>query len=290
MTAAPALAPGRTASLLAGRDFLAPTVQRAVESLHLPAGAWVLDAGTGSGAALPALARAAGGAGSVRAVDTDPDVLPLAAHHAAHHGMGARVSVEHADLIDVAGHAATARGGGFDAIWAGDVIGPSAFADPAAAVAVLTRALRPGGVLALFHTHDQPVFLPGHAQLERLVRAAAERHRGATPDGHNHHDRHLPWLQAAGLERLTLDVFPRIGLRIETDRAARIYLDTAVWPQMWESALACGPQVGMTENDLSDLHALTTPGGPRYVLDDPGYYILHPTVLATGRRGRAGQR
>ncbi len=123
-----------------------------------------------------------------------------------------------------------------------------------------------------------------------LLRAAVECHRGDTPDGHGHHDRHLPWLQAAGLERLTLDVFPRIALRIDTDRAARTYLDTVVWPPMWEAALACGPHVGMTEDDVTDLHALTTPGSPRYVLDDPGYYVLHPTILATGRRGRTGRR
>ena len=47
MTAgAPPLAPTDTA-----RDFLAPAVWRAVASLRLPAGAWVLDAGTGSGGA-----------------------------------------------------------------------------------------------------------------------------------------------------------------------------------------------------------------------------------------------
>jgi SAM-dependent methyltransferase len=287
---APPLAPGPTASLLAGRDFFAPAVQRAVDSLRLPAGAWVLDAGTGSGGALPALARAVGAAGSVRAVDTDRAVLPLATHHAAQHGMGARVSVEHADLLDVVEDAATDPNGGFDAIFAADVVGPSTFVDPAAAVAVMTRALRPGGVLALFHTHHQPVFLPGHARLERLVRAASERHRADTPDGHHHHDRHLPWLQATGLERLSLDVFPRIGLRVETDRTARTYLETVVWPQTWESVLAFGPQAGMAESDVTELHALTTPGSPRYVLDDPGYYILHPTILAAGRRGRTGRR
>lgn len=291
-TGAPPLGPGLVASLMASRDFLTPAMERAVASLRLPAGAWVLDAGTGSGAALPALARAAGAAGTVRAVDIDPAVLPLASAHAAQHGMAARVSVEHADLVDVIAFGATEPNGGFDAIWTGDVVGPGTFADPAAAVAAMARALRPGGVLALFYSApQQAVFLPGHARLERLLRAASERHTGgAADDGHRHHDRHLSWLQAAGLENVALDVFPRIGLRVDTDRSIRAYLENTVWPQMWQAALACGPQTGMTEADITDLHALTSPDSPHYVLHDPGYYVLHPTILASGRRGRAGCR
>lgn len=276
-----------TPSHTTGRDFLAPAVERAVASLRLPAGGWVLDAGAGSGSALPALARAVGAAGSVLAVDVDPAVLPLATAHAALHGMAPRCTVQYADLVDVVERSATEAGGGFDAIWACDVVEPGTFADPAAAVRAMARALRPGGVLALFHSdHQQAVFLPGHARLERLLRAAAELHRGGDGD----HDQHLSWLQAAGLEQLGLDVFPRIALRVDADRGARAHLEHTVWPQMWAAALACGPRVGMTEADVAELQALTTRGGSRYVLDDPGFYVLHPTILATGRRGRSGRR
>jgi hypothetical protein len=27
-----------------------------------------------------------------------------------------------------------------------------------------------------------------------------------------------------------------------------------------------------------------TPGGPRYVVDEPGYYVVHPALVAAGRR------
>lgn len=284
------LDPGRCTGLLTTRDFLTPAVERAVASLRLPAGAWVLDAGTGSGVAVPALARAVGAAGSVRAIDTDPSVIPLATAHAAGHGMAGRVRVERADVVDVVAHAATEPGHGFDALWAADVVGPENFADPAAAVAAMALALRPGGVLALFTCRPgEAVYLPGHARLERLLRAAAARHDDLAADGHHHHDRYLSWLHAAGLENLGLAAFPRIGIRIETDRPARAHLTGTVWPRMWAAAAACGAQVGMTVADIDELHALTRPG-PRYVLDDPGYHVLHPTVLATGRRGRAGRR
>lgn len=284
-------APAPPADLLTSREFLAPAVREAVASLRLPAGAWVLDAGTGGGGALPPLARAVGAAGRVRAVDTDPVAVELAAGYVARHRLPARVSVELADLVDVVDRAATEPDQGFDVIWAGDVVCPQDFADPAAAVAAMARALRPNGVLALFYANPhQAVFLPGHARLERLVRAASERHRGLPPDGYRHHDRHLSWLAAAGLERLSLGAFPRVGLRVDTDRTVRTYLESTVWPELQVAALTGGQQTGMTDDDVADLHALTTPGGPRYLPDDPGYHVVLPTVLAAGRRAHGGRR
>ncbi|HVL84865.1 MAG TPA: class I SAM-dependent methyltransferase [Pseudonocardia sp.] len=277
MTAgAPPLAPTDTA-----RDFLAPAVWRAVASLRLPAGAWVLDAGTGSGGALPALARAAGRAGRVRGVDLDPAAVQEARAYVGRHGIQ-QVSVETADALETAGLAATDPGGGFDAIWAAELV--ARFERPATAVAVLAEALRPGGVLALFCANEQQaVLMPGHARLERLARAALDRHARAAVDASSL----LPWLRAAGLERLTLEAFPRVAFRADADPTAREHLEATVWPRL-RAAVAADPSVD--ERDRADLLALSTPGGPRYALDEPGWYVLQPTIVATGRRGRAGRR
>lgn len=281
---------GDPGELVSTRGFLAPAVENAVASLHVPAGAWILDAGTGVGGAAPPLARAAGSAGTVRAVDTDPAVLPHAAAHAHRHGMSSRINIEQDDFIEVVERAATDPRGGFDTIWAGDAVGPDLFVDPAMAVVALARALRPGGVLALFsHHHDQAVTLPGHARLERLVGAATRRARGDHASACPAHDHYLSWLRSAGLRDCTLATFPRIGLRIDTDPAARTHLERTVWPRMRAAARTHGEQVGMTGSDLDELQALTTPG-LHYVLDQPGHYVLHPTTLVTGRCGHTGRR
>lgn len=47
---------------------------------------------------------------------------------------------------------------------------------------------------------------------------------------------------------------------------------------------SCGADVGIAADELEDVLQLLTPGHPRYVADEPGYYVIHPTVLATGRR------
>lgn len=284
-------APPLTGDLTTIRDFLAPAVADAVASLRLPAGSWVLDAGTGGGGALPALVAAIGAAGTVRAVDLDPHAVELARSHASRHRVASRVSVEQGDVLDLALGVATGPGHGFDAIWAGEVVAPDVFVDPAATVVALAGALRPGGVLALFHRNQrQAVLLPGHARIERLARSATERWSGVPATLRHHPDRHLCWLRDAGLERPDLRVFPRVAFRLEVDRAARVYLERTVWPQMQDAVRSWGAEVGMSGPDVDELHMLTTPGSARYVLDDPGWYALYPTVLVSGRRGRGGRR
>lgn len=280
----------RPPALVTSRDFLAPAVDRAVAALRLPAGAWVLDAGTGAGGALPALARAAGAAGRVRAVDLDPGLAPVAAAHVDRAGMTARVVVETADLLTVLDTAATDPAGGFDAIWAGDVVEPGVFVDPAATVAAMARALRPNGIVALFTSnYHQSSFLVGHSRLERLVRAASAHRWNLPPDGPHHHDRQLQWLLAAGLDDVSLLVVPRVAFPLDRDATARAYLEHTVWPEMAASATEGGRQVGMTDAEHDELRALTTPGSRRYIADEPGYHLHQPTLLATGRR-RGGRR
>lgn len=64
----------------------------------------------------------------------------------------------------------------------------------------------------------------------------------------------------------------------------RPYLESTVWPELRESAAAHGAAAGLSTADLHDLRHLLTPGDPGYVIDEPGYFVVHPTLLATGKR------
>lgn len=155
----------------------------------------------------------------------------------------------------------------------------------------MARALRPGGVAALFSsTCLPPTFLPAHPGLERLVRAASQRRRRLPAGGPHHPDRHLAWLVAAGLEDVTPTVLPRVGFPADRDPAACRYLECVVWPEMVTSATTFGATVGMTSDDVDQLRALVTPGSTRYVVDEPGYFVHQPMLLATGRHRRCGRR
>lgn len=268
------------AYLRTNRAFVAPAVDQAVRSLRIADGARVLDAGTGAGGGLVALARAAADV-RVVAVDLNPAVLDLAAEHAEHLGVDGQVTLRTADLHAVLDESA----GEFDVIWASDLVWPGNFEDPADTVRRMAATLAPDGVLALFYSnYYQAMFLPGHSRLERALRTASELRWGLPGAGPTHYERHVGWLGEAELRDVQLRVFPRVGFPVDADPAVRAYLEQAVWPDLRQSATSHGRAAGMSDVDVEAAMELLTPGSSRYVLDDPGYYVVHPTILATGRR------
>ncbi|NJP65187.1 SAM-dependent methyltransferase [Streptomyces spiramenti] len=269
--------------LQVNRAFLAPVIERAVARLGLGDRRRVLDVGTGAGGGLVALARATGPAGRVLAVDRSEDALALARRHAATEGVIDRVRFEAADLLTVASQAAA--GERFDAIWAGDVIWPGNVPAPQRAVAQLADALAPGGVLALFTSnYYNATFLPGHPRLERQLMTASELNWGIPADGPDHYARHVHWMHDAGLTDVRLHVLPRTGFPVDQDPTVRAYLESIVWPELLGAARTKGREAGMSSEDLELAEALLRPGGPKYIADEPGYYLVHPALLVTGTR------
>ncbi|AGP52600.1 class I SAM-dependent methyltransferase [Streptomyces rapamycinicus] len=135
-----------------------PAYAAAVADLGLRPGDAVLDAGCGTGRALPALRAAAGPEGTVLGVDLTPAMLDAALRES-------RDGFAGLALADVA--RLPLRDGCLDAVFAAGLI--SHLSDPRENLCELARVVRPGGRLALFH----PV---GRAAL------AARHGRALTPD------------------------------------------------------------------------------------------------------------
>ncbi|MFJ2511335.1 class I SAM-dependent methyltransferase [Streptomyces griseoviridis] len=135
-----------------------PAYADAVAALGLREGGRVLDAGCGTGRALPPLRAAVGASGVVVGADLTPAMLQ-AAVRAGRDGDGRLL------VADVA--ALPLRTGSLDAVFAAGLI--AHLPHPAENLRELARAVRPGGVLALFH----PI---GRAAL------AARQGRQITPD------------------------------------------------------------------------------------------------------------
>lgn len=135
-----------------------PAYAAAVAALGLRVGDRVLDAGCGTGRALPALRAAVGASGTVVGADLTPAMLE-AAVRAGRNRDGWLL------LTDVA--ALPLRSGSLDAVFAAGLV--AHLAHPAENLRELRRVVRPGGTLALFH----PV---GRAAL------AARQGRRLTPD------------------------------------------------------------------------------------------------------------
>jgi SAM-dependent methyltransferase len=135
-----------------------PAYAAAVADLGLRAGDRVLDAGCGTGRALPPLRAAVGPSGVVLGADLTPAMLQAAVR-------AGRDRDGQLLLADVA--ALPLRTDSLDAVFGAGLI--SHLPDPAENLRELARVVRPGGTLALFH----PI---GRAAL------AARQGRGITPD------------------------------------------------------------------------------------------------------------
>ncbi|MEV4231068.1 class I SAM-dependent methyltransferase [Streptomyces bobili] len=118
----------------------APAYAAAVAELGLREGDRVLDAGCGTGRALPPLRDAVGASGVVLGADLTPAMLEAAVR--AGRDRDGRLL-----LADVA--ALPLRTGSLDAVFAAGLV--AHLPDPARNLRELARVVRPGGVLALFH-------------------------------------------------------------------------------------------------------------------------------------------
>ncbi|MGW7424606.1 class I SAM-dependent methyltransferase [Streptomyces sp. NPDC054813] len=117
-----------------------PAYAAAVTELGLRAGDRVLDAGCGTGRALPPLRAAVGPSGAVLGMDLTPAMLQ-AAVRAGRHRDGRLL------LADAA--ALPVRSKSLDAVFAAGLI--AHLPRPARNLRELARVVRPGGTLALFH-------------------------------------------------------------------------------------------------------------------------------------------
>ncbi|MEU5915289.1 class I SAM-dependent methyltransferase [Streptomyces sp. NPDC004288] len=153
-----------------------PAYAAAVGELGLRPGDAVLDAGCGTGRALPPLRAAVGPSGTVIGADLTPEMLDAAV------GAGRAGETGGALLLTDIGRLPL-RDGALDAVFGAGLV--SHLAEPVEGLRELARVVRPGGRLALFH----PI---GRAAL------AARHGRQITPDDLRAEPRLRPLLAEAG--------------------------------------------------------------------------------------------
>ena len=129
-----------------------PAYAAAVGRAALPAGSVVLDAGCGTGRALPALRAAVGPEGVVLGLDLTPQMLDVA------RARGERLVLADARRLPFAG-------GALDAIFAAGLV--MHLPDAAEGFRELARVTRPGGRLVLFHPSGRAALAARHGRVLR---------------------------------------------------------------------------------------------------------------------------
>nr|WSW64927.1 methyltransferase domain-containing protein [Streptomyces sp. NBC_00995] len=130
-----------------------PAFATAVAALGLRPGDAVLDAGCGTGRALPALRAAVGPAGTVLGADLTAAMLESAARA----GRGDSGLLIRADAARL-----PLRSRALDAVFAAGLV--SHLSRPGPGLAELARVVRPGGLLALFHPVGRAALAARHGR------------------------------------------------------------------------------------------------------------------------------
>lgn len=239
-----------------------------LDKVGVAAGWSAIDLGCGPSGILDLLSQRVGPKGTVTGIDFNPANVALARESAAEQGL-ANVTVAAGDARQTGLPAAS-----FDLAHARTLL--INIPDPAAAVAEMTRLVRPGGWVALLEPDNVLCMCyPPHSAWDRLAEIFRQANQayGADP----YVGRRLPeLLRAAGLTDVGVeakaDIYP-VG---HSRRTLRLDLVASMRPKIIELGIA-------SERELDDAAAAA-----RQHLDHPETLVLpHLLFLAWGRRPAA---
>jgi SAM-dependent methyltransferase len=241
-----------------------------ITSVGLKRGMRILDAGCGTGEALPWLLDEVGASGSVIGID-------LAAAHvrAARRYTDMHVEVLQGDLLEPPVAAES-----IDFIWCVNTI--NHLRDRAHGVAQLSALLRPGGRIAL----GQSAFLPDmiFAWDSRLERVANEAVRRYYRDRYSLNERDLKsvralvgLLRAADLQNVSVRtiLIERVS---PVDEAAERYLRDTIFRDTWGERL----RPYLSDEDYAELVCLCDPHHEQFALRRADFHFLQSFTLAVG--------
>ena len=264
--------PSRDYSHKLGRfnAFAEPELRRLMEMLELRPGMRVLDAGCGTGEALPWLFEKIRPSGHVIGIDLSAAHVRVARRHA-----GANVEVLQGDLS-----APPIAPASVDLIWCVNTL--HHLRDPLAAAQGLAGLLRPAGRLALGQSSLLPeMYFAWDSRLERVTNEAVRRYYR---ERYSLDERDLApvraivgVLRAAGLHGVAARsvLIERVS---PVDAATERYLADTIFRDTWGERL----RPYLTAEDFAELGRLSDPEHPQFALRRPDFHFLQSFTLVMG--------
>jgi SAM-dependent methyltransferase len=248
--------------------FAEPELRQAIASLKLEPGMRVIDAGCGTGEALPWLLDEVGPGGSVVGIDLASAHVDAACRHRA-----PQIEVLQADLLD-----ASLPRASFDVVWCVNTI--HHLRDPLLGVRRLAALLRPGGRMALGQSSFLPdMYFAWDSRLERLTNEAVRRY---------YQERYSLREQDLAAVRSLVGLLRRARLRQVRARTFMIervsplgpsdeaYLLEAIFKATWGERL----RPYLSSGDYEELRRLCDPGHSQFALRRPDFHFLQTFTLS----------
>ncbi len=259
-------------SLLVSDPLRVPTLREMVRSLQLPEGSRGLDAGCGIGLQCLLLAEAVGPGGHVTGLDISAEMLKRGGEIVKEAGLSERISFQEGDV-----HSLPFEDNTFDWVWSVDCVGYSPM-DPLPLLKEMTRAVKPGGIVAIAAWSSEEL-LPGHPRLEARLGATsagmAPFIQGKQPE--SHFLRALGWFHELGLKEPRGKAFAGSACAPLSDGVQKAL--TALFDMRWPNVAT-----ELSSDDLAEFKRLCSPDSPDFILNLPDYYALFTYTMFWGKK------
>jgi SAM-dependent methyltransferase len=250
--------------------FAEPELREVISSVGLRPGMQILDAGCGTGEALPWLLEQVKPSGNVIGIDLATAHIAAARHYAS-----PDIVVHQGDLLT-----APLAPASLDFIWCVNTI--NHFRDPIPAINRLVALLRPRGRIALGQSSLLPdMYFSWDARLERVTNEAVRqyyRERYALAERDLTSVRAIVGvLRAANLQNVAARtvVIERVS---PVDAATERYLVDTIFEGTWGARL----RPYLTDDDYAELACVCDPLHSRFALRRPDFHFLQSFTLAMG--------
>ena len=250
--------------------FAEPELRRLISSLGLRPGMRVLDAGCGTGEALPWLLDEVNPSGHVVGIDLAEAHVDVARGHSS-----ANIEVLQGDLLTAPLAPAT-----IDFIWCVNTI--NHLIDPIHGVTRLATLLRPGGRIALGQSSLLPdMYFAWDSRLDQVVNEAVRRYYR---ERYSLGDRDLASVRAivGAMRRANLRSVRARTVVIErvspVDVATECYLVDTIFKETWGERL----RAYLSADDYAEVLQLCDPQHTQFALRRPDFHLLQSFTLVTG--------
>jgi SAM-dependent methyltransferase len=251
-------------------SFAKPELRALIASMGLSPGMRILDAGCGTGEALPWLLDEVKPSGSVVGIDLAAAHVDAARLHAS-----ANIEVFQGDLLTTRLEPAS-----IDFIWSVNTV--NHFRDPIRGVIRLSTLLRPHGRIAVGQSSLLPdMYFAWDSRLERVAHEAVRRYYR---ERYSLGERDLTSVRAlvgvlrgANLKNVTARTF-LIERMSPVDTATESYLLEVIFRGTWGERL----RPYLPDDDYAELARMCDPQHSQFALRRPDFHFLQSFTLATG--------